>query len=197
MAKEWGANQFSIVNPLSVRSDDPTIFEVSTDQAGWYSFPTFDWDGFVKNGEGAWDHLNLSEIEQEYVIFKRRLEQFRADEFGQSKCIKYCDWLYKAVVIDANGRMLPCCYMPIVADEGRGTLGKWIQDADVGELYNSTEYQDMRINESRLTGCAYCGIKEGLIFDTSHIKRDFQYWSIYHDLSSEAIEALYDWKTEL
>lgn len=116
---------------------------------------------------------------------------------GSRNVLKYCDWLYKAVVIDANGRILPCCYMLIVADGGRGTLEKWIQDADVGELYNSTEYQDMRINKNRLTGRAYCGIKGGLIFDTSHIKRDFQYWSICHDLDSEVIEALCDWKAEL
>lgn len=197
LANEWGANQFIIGSPFSVQSDDPTIKELSVPEAGWHSFPTFDWNGFVKNGASTWDHLNLSEIEHEYKAFKQRLARFDPNKFKQSTFTKYCDWPYKALVFDGSGRILPCCSMPLISDNGKWEMGVWGEHLDIEASYNTPEFQDLRMNQYRLGACEHCGGKEYLIFDTEHIKRDLQWWPVYQVLNDESIEALCNWKSML
>lgn len=106
MAGKLGVNQFRVVDPFDVRWDDPEIrpaaVKAGVQRLDWLSTPNVpgNWNPFpasVETGtiarafEGGWDKQSASD----------------PPSSGHT-----CHWLYKNVVMDANGRIMPCCGAP-------------------------------------------------------------------------------------
>jgi MoaA/NifB/PqqE/SkfB family radical SAM enzyme len=107
MARKLGVNQFRIVNPFDVRWDDPEIrpapvegavrrldsLSIASEADNWNPFPeTVDGGAITRAFEDLWNEQAASDS---------------PPSFGHT-----CHWLYKNIVMDATGRILPCCGGP-------------------------------------------------------------------------------------
>jgi MoaA/NifB/PqqE/SkfB family radical SAM enzyme len=103
MARKLGVNQFRIVNPFDVRWDDPEIrpapvegavrrldsLSIASEADNWNPFPeTVDGGAITRAFEDLWNEQAASDS---------------PPSFGHT-----CHWLYKNIVMDATGRILPC-----------------------------------------------------------------------------------------
>jgi MoaA/NifB/PqqE/SkfB family radical SAM enzyme len=109
-AREIGVDQFVVETP----------FDVSWDTAGVRvsKFPPTSYE-LTTDPESALRHnftTKLAEIEEEQVEkeFARGWAAAARGVVAESrpKSAHTCNWLYKNIVMDANGRILPCCGAP-------------------------------------------------------------------------------------
>jgi MoaA/NifB/PqqE/SkfB family radical SAM enzyme len=73
---------------------------------------------------------------------------------GQPKAQNRCLWLYEQSVMDANGRILPCCGVP---DDSSWVFGN-IED---GDFFNSGMYASARALGEQTTACHTCPKVDG------------------------------------
>ena len=106
MARTLGVNHFRVVNPFDVGWDDPEIrpaavkggvrrldlFSIANRPENWNPFPeSIDAASIARAFENPW----------------------HADDVNDSASAGHtCHWLYKNMVMDANGRIMPCCGGP-------------------------------------------------------------------------------------
>jgi MoaA/NifB/PqqE/SkfB family radical SAM enzyme len=106
-ARKLGANQFRIVNPFDVGWDDPDIrpaavkggvrrldsLSFASEADNWNPFPeSLDADSITRAFEEPWNARPTSDS---------------SPSPGHT-----CHWLYKNMVMDATGRIMPCCGGP-------------------------------------------------------------------------------------
>jgi MoaA/NifB/PqqE/SkfB family radical SAM enzyme len=135
MARRLGVNQLRVVNPFDVGWDDPEmraapvegsvrrldLLSFASEAGNWNPFPeNLDGGAMAQAFEERWDRPASSEAPL---------------DSGHT-----CHWLYKNIVMDATGRILPCCCAPqpnsnLVFDrfEGNG-----------GDAFNSDRYRQAR-----------------------------------------------------
>ena len=113
MARELGVDQIDIVTPFDVSWDDPRIRPAAVEPA---SIP-FQQDAgrrMMDNWNPFPDQLDAAAIDAAFD--SRWLEQFalqpEADVNPGARSDHMCHWLYKNMVMDATGQVIPCCAAP-------------------------------------------------------------------------------------
>jgi MoaA/NifB/PqqE/SkfB family radical SAM enzyme len=134
-ARELGVNEFRVVNPFDVGWDDPAfrpapvkgrvhrldLLPTSIGLENWNPFPeSLDRESISRAYETPWDTA--------------------ATESSSGGSGHTCHWLYKNVVMDANGRIMPCCGAP----KQDGSLVFDRLEANGGEVFNSPKYREAR-----------------------------------------------------
>ena len=109
MARQLGVNQFRVVNPFDVRWDDPGIRPAAV-KAG---VRKLDWLSIANRPEN-WnpfpDSVESGDIAR---AFERPWAQAQpAADALPPRSGHPCHWLYKNIVMDATGRIMPCCGAP-------------------------------------------------------------------------------------
>jgi MoaA/NifB/PqqE/SkfB family radical SAM enzyme len=138
-AKELGVDQFVVETPFDVSWDAAGIRGSKIQQTSHELVP--DPEGALKDNFRA----NIAAIEKDEV--ERELRKgwavaARGDIEGGStarKSAHTCNWLYKNMVMDANGRVLPCCGAP--RPDLHLVFANFPGEAD---CFNSRDYQRAR-----------------------------------------------------
>ena len=131
-------------------------------------------------------------------------ERLSADPVSNVPATPGCHWLYKNIVMDANGRILPCCASPAPDKE---LVFSQFDDVDAGDLFNSERHKFARsffaethpsVNEITLSGpepfCVKCNWESKTRPDINgqHIRQYF--WAASPGLmSDETLELLSSW----
>jgi MoaA/NifB/PqqE/SkfB family radical SAM enzyme len=109
-AKALGVDQFTVDKPFDVSWDDPGVRPADIQNM------SVEFDSTVEpsaNDSAQIDQLATEAIEREFeASWDERLAQRRAENRPAARSEHTCHWLYKNVVMDANGRILPCCAAP-------------------------------------------------------------------------------------
>jgi len=107
MARELGVDQFRVVLPWGVAWDDPDIRPAPVNarvrRLNWLSATNLpqNWNPFPKN-------IEADTIQQAFENpWDRRLLRDETPSKGHT-----CKWLYNNIVMDAGGRIMPCCGAP-------------------------------------------------------------------------------------
>lgn len=168
-ARELGVDQFRVVRPFDVSWDDSQFRPAADVDSRIYRLNRFS----LFNHPLNWNPVP-SEIERENIeeAFERPVfQQAAADERSDSS--HTCHWLYKNLVMDAAGRILPCCSAPR-------------PDADLvfaqfdskGDPFNSEKYRQARLFFSNKTlstdGSPYCTRCDWNQVDTNIGSREIQ-----------------------
>lgn len=154
MARKLGVNQFLVANPFEVRWDDPAMRPAAikakarrldwpspTRQASnWNPFPDcVDGDAITKAFANPWNG--------------------QAVDRSAPSSAHTCHWLYKNIVMDAAGRILPCCAAP--GPEVDLVFGMF--DGRGADPFNSEKYRQARswfageaLPTTRPPHCARC-----------------------------------------
>jgi MoaA/NifB/PqqE/SkfB family radical SAM enzyme len=135
MARQLGVNVFRVVNPFDVGWDDPEIrpaaVKAGVRRLDWLSManqPT-NWNPFPDSVDGQ---AILQAFENP------RNEQVAGDSPPSSG--HTCHWLYKNMVMDANGRIMPCCGAP--RPDTNLVFGSF--DGNGSDPFNSEKYRQAR-----------------------------------------------------
>jgi pyruvate-formate lyase-activating enzyme len=133
MARKLGVNQFRIVNPFDVGWDDPEIrpaavkggvrrldsFSIGSEADNWNPFPeSLASDTLSRAFEAPWN------------------KEAASDPLPTSG--HTCHWLYKNMVMDAMGRIMPCCGGP------RPDTNLVFDKFDGNDAFNSPKYRQAR-----------------------------------------------------
>jgi MoaA/NifB/PqqE/SkfB family radical SAM enzyme len=108
-AKALGLDQFTADTPFDVSWDDPGIEAAEISSINVELNPGTE-EKFSENYGVHFDELAVDTIEREF-------EASWLDKLTQQPAVNQssphtCHWLYKNMVMDANGRILPCCASP-------------------------------------------------------------------------------------
>ena len=135
MARQLGVNTFRVMNPFDVAWDDPEIrpaaVKASVRNLAGRSIsgqPT-NWNPFPHSVDG-------------HAILRAFETPWNGQDAGDSPPTAghTCHWLYKNIVMDATGRIMPCCGAPrpdIDLEFGRF-------DGGAGDPFNSGKYRQAR-----------------------------------------------------
>lgn len=135
MARELGVNQFRVVNPFDVRWDDPEIKPAAV-RGG---VKKLDWLS-ISNRPENWNPFPDS-VDAEAIarVFESPWTRRAADE-APAGSGHTCHWLYKNMVMDATGRILPCCGAP--RPDTNLVFAKF--DGNGSDPFNSERYRQAR-----------------------------------------------------
>jgi MoaA/NifB/PqqE/SkfB family radical SAM enzyme len=135
MARKLGVDQFRVVNPHDVSWDDPAVRPAAVTtgvrRLNWRSTASRleNWNPFP-------DSLQAEAIRRAFECPWRA----PSETGSPGGSAHTCHWLYKNIVMDARGRILPCCGGPTPDDRLRfATLG-----SDIGDPFNSERYLQAR-----------------------------------------------------
>jgi MoaA/NifB/PqqE/SkfB family radical SAM enzyme len=135
MARKLGVDQFRVVNPFDVTWDDPEIrpaavkggvrrldwLALSNQPENWNPFPeSVAAEAIARAFESPWDRAGAGD--------------------ARASAGHTCHWLYKNMVMDATGRILPCCGAP--RPDSNLVFGGY--DGNGGDLFNSEKYRAAR-----------------------------------------------------
>ncbi|MEO8661015.1 MAG: radical SAM/SPASM domain-containing protein [Bryobacteraceae bacterium] len=134
MARKLGVNVFRVVNPFDVGWDDPSVKPATVKsfvkRLDWTSMtnPPENWNPFP-------DALDADAIGR---AFETRFHG--TDGTAEPSSGHTCHWLYKNMVMDAHGRIMPCCGAP----RPDTNLVFGALDAMGGDHFNSEKYRQAR-----------------------------------------------------
>ncbi len=131
MARRLGVDLFQLVRPFDVSWDDPAIRPAEVQRRLW----RFHWLPLPKYNPRLERDADAGPIE---AAFER--PWIGEADSGNADSGHTCHWLYKNTVVDAAGRVLPCCSSP--APGTNLVFGR--ADANSADLYNTRLYQAAR-----------------------------------------------------
>jgi MoaA/NifB/PqqE/SkfB family radical SAM enzyme len=177
LAKQMGFDQFCVRKPFEVDWDDPEIKASSTDETSLTSFGTTAlWTKCATNV--LIEDLDRDGIDQAFE--KPFASELRAAPDDAPSPGPTCHWLYKSTVMDAKGRILPCCGAP-----GPGkdlVFGQFpATSLESDGVFNSEKYRKARrlftgktADRESLPYCSQCEWDHGTVsFGRSEI---YSYW---------------------
>ena len=135
MARKLGVNQFRVANPFDVSWDDPQIrpaaVRASVQRLDWLSIASQpgNWNPFPDSVDGG---AILEAFENSWS------DQSTSDSPPTSG--HTCHWLYKNMVMDGNGRIMPCCGAP--RPDINLVFGTF--DGNGSDPFNSERYRQAR-----------------------------------------------------
>ena len=135
MARKLGVNVFRVVQPFDVTWDDPDIRPAAVRpyvrRLDWTSISNApeNWNAFPENVDAAAIR----------AAFEKPVEAGAAGEAPPGPG-HTCHWLYQNMVMDAKGRILPCCGAP--GQDGRLVFGSF--DAEGCDPFDSPRYRQAR-----------------------------------------------------
>ena len=107
IARELGIDQFVVANPFDVGWDEPSIRPAAGIEPRTVHFSGNPESRMTANFNPAPDRLAEREIDAEWEA------GFGTASAGaQYTSAHSCQWLYRNMVLDATGRVLPCCAAP-------------------------------------------------------------------------------------
>lgn len=135
LAKQLGVNQFRVVDPFDVGWDDPSIRPAPKQG----EVRRFDWVS-ASNRPDNWNPFPQSlEAKAIETAFEQAWESDPDVDTEDRGGGHTCRWLYENMIMDATGRVLPCCGGP---PKGGGLIfGHVDEDPDP---FNSEKYQEAR-----------------------------------------------------
>lgn len=130
MAQRLGVDLFQLARPFDVSWDDPTIRPANIQTRFWrfHSSPLPQYNSRLAD-------IDASAVESAFEQPWPGETDAGSQETGHT-----CHWLYKNSVLDATGRILPCCSSPFPG--ANLTFGHI--DADAHTLYNTAQYRAAR-----------------------------------------------------
>jgi hypothetical protein len=135
LARRLGVNQFRVVEPFDVTWDDPEIRPAAV-KPGVHRL---DWTS-VTNRPDNWNPFpDAIDVESIARAFESPWDPSAAPD-AQPTGGHTCHWLYKNMVMDATGRILPCCGAP---QPDRDLIFATF-DGNGEETFNSAKYQQAR-----------------------------------------------------
>ena len=135
LARRLGVNQFRVVEPFDVTWDDPEIRPAAV-KAG---VRRLDWMSATNRPDNWNPHPDAVDAESIARAFEIPWEPDAASD-AQPTSGHTCHWLYKNMIMDASGRILPCCGAP---QPDRDLIFATF-DGSEGDTYNSAKYQQAR-----------------------------------------------------
>ena len=107
LARKLGVNQFQVSNPFDVTWDDtemrPAAVRPSHRRLDWHSIANFGADGNLISDKAAAANIACA--------FESPWNEHATSNAARTSG-HTCHWLYKNIVMDATGRILPCCGAP-------------------------------------------------------------------------------------
>ena len=143
MAQQLGVDQFVLASPFDVSRDDPSI-RPSKQAPRVVLFHSDCAEGMVDNWNPFPSELEAEPIEQEFAAdwqqrFANISNSGSADTQASSR--HTCHYLYKNIVMDAGGRIMPCCGAP------RPDIDLVFGTAQSGtDVFNSEKYRLARLS---------------------------------------------------
>jgi MoaA/NifB/PqqE/SkfB family radical SAM enzyme len=135
MARKLGVDVFRVVNPFDVRWDDPEIrpaaVKAGVRRLDWLSISNRpeNWNPFPDNVDGG-------------TISRAFENPWNEQATSDSHSLGHtCHWLYKNIVMDAGGRILPCCGGP--RPDINLVFGTF--DGNSNDPFNSEKYRQARV----------------------------------------------------
>jgi MoaA/NifB/PqqE/SkfB family radical SAM enzyme len=112
-ARQLGLDQFAVETPFDVSWDAPGVRASKTPPAAYELTPDTE-SALMQNFTSKLEEIEIADVEQEFS--KGWAEAARGDlqryNRRDDRWTPTCSWLYKNMVMDANGRILPCCGAP-------------------------------------------------------------------------------------
>jgi MoaA/NifB/PqqE/SkfB family radical SAM enzyme len=136
IARDLGIDQFVVAMPFDVSWDDPGVRPASSVEPRTIHFRGDSERRMIANFNPAPHNLAADAISQAWEA------GFASNSPGAepvSRSAHSCQWLYRNMIMDATGRVLPCCAAPkpgadLVFDNFNGS-----------DSFNSAKYQDARL----------------------------------------------------
>ena len=179
MARSLGVDQFVVATPFDVSPDDPHI-HASKQTPRTVVFSPHIARGMAENWNPFPAELQTEAIEQEFAASWS--ERLVAESDAGNPNAHTCHYLYKNIVMDGSGRILPCCGAP------QPHVDLVFENAQsAADLFNSEKYRLARLSfanpeqyrakqASTLTPapyCANCEWSHKAQIDTEHLKNYF------------------------
>ena len=205
MAKALGVDVIRFNEPYDVSWGDPALL-VNNQHLGKIVLSEYTTDRC--NVETTIQSItsNASLIEETYC----RTWQGRMGENDQQHATKVgnrCPWLYKNLVMDAHGRILPCCYAPEKSDQYdyvfstiEQTMGQDPFNTDCFVKARNIRIDKQTVGEpdhaEKRPYCVICKNRKVANIDTDQIINYFNKYNLVSDqpvLSEKSIWLLADW----
>lgn len=141
IARQLGVDQFRVATPFDVSWDDPNIKPAAIDPVTYNLQPNPE-QSLAANWNPFGAHLAAPAIEREFAnTWTHQLASMPDDIHRDNSSSQHlCHWLYKNMVMDANGRIIPCCAAP----QPKADLVFANFTADAPESFNSAKYRIAR-----------------------------------------------------
>ena len=143
MARELGVDQIDVVKPFDVSWDDPGIRPAAVEPAS-IPFHRDSGRSLVENWNPFPDELDAGAIDA--AFHSGWLEQLalqpEADAGTGARSDHMCHWLYKNMVMDATGRVMPCCAAP--RPDADLVFDKF--DGQAADSFNTEKYRLARLS---------------------------------------------------
>jgi MoaA/NifB/PqqE/SkfB family radical SAM enzyme len=135
LARKLGVNVFRVVTPFDVSWDDPEIRPAAVAP----SVKRLDWSSIANPAENWNPFPHDVEAETISAAFEKGFDAaVSGDRTGASG--HTCHWLYKNIVMDAAGRILPCCGAPRL--DTKLVFGSF--DGATADPFNAERYRQAR-----------------------------------------------------
>jgi len=135
MATSLGVDVFRVVNPFDVRWDDPEMRPADV-KGGVRRLNWFSISNRPENWNPVPDSVDRGSIAR---AFEKPWNQDAAND-SQPTAGHTCHWLYKNMIMDAGGRIMPCCGGP--RPDTKLVFGTF--DGNGSDPFNSERYQQAR-----------------------------------------------------
>jgi MoaA/NifB/PqqE/SkfB family radical SAM enzyme len=134
MARQLGVNQFRVVNPFDIAWDDPEIRPAAV-KGGVRRLDSWSGVNLWRNWFAIPDDLDTDTIARAFDLpWGEPTEGATPPATGHT-----CHWLYKNMVMDATGRIMPCCAAP-----GPNVDLEFATFDGTGDPFNSEKYRRAR-----------------------------------------------------
>jgi MoaA/NifB/PqqE/SkfB family radical SAM enzyme len=146
-AKALGVDQFVVETPFDVAWDDPGIQPAAVPPMK-SELDSGTEEKFAENYAVDSDEMATETIQREFEtswadkLVEHRKRQPASTTLPIVPSEHTCHWLYKTMVMDANGRVLPCCAAPHSAGE---LVFSTLTHTRPGDCFNSELYQEARL----------------------------------------------------
>ncbi|MDX2152483.1 MAG: radical SAM protein [Bryobacteraceae bacterium] len=134
LARRAGANYFRVVKPFDVTWDDPEIVPAAAVPTG---VERLDWTS-VSHAPENWNPCSKDVKEDAFAAALAAPLPDLPPPSGPAS--HACRWLYQNLVMDATGRILPCCGAPTT--DGKLVFAQW--DGSGADAWNSERYRQAR-----------------------------------------------------
>lgn len=135
IARSLGVDQFRVVEPFDVTWDDPEILPAEVKPRVLHLDRTV--LRAFRGSQSATSHPLA--VERIRAAYEQPWEQLPEQEAAASSA-HACHWLYKNLVMDATGRVMPCCAAPTPTNDLVFTKF----DAKSGDPFNSPSHRQAR-----------------------------------------------------
>jgi len=204
IARNIGVNQFTILPPFDVSWDDPAIRPAKVEPR-IVSFPSHPADPSITNWNPFPANLDAATIDREFEIPLAGQSTSDPVEGRAKSSTSTCHWLYKNMVMDAGGKIFPCCSAP--TPDADLIFSKFDAGA-AGESFNSDKHRRARLffadqnayslerDARRLDGDPYCVTcewnKTSVNTDSAEIRRYLK-TAAGNKFSAASLEILCSW----